>query len=129
MGCVPSAPYCDYPPAHKLAGAKPIGDISYEDVIKFQYCSGWGYSTPATLTQQKIDERYSGKFRFQMIQDEGITGNFEITAIFKNKSKRDGVLVHSKKYNNQDFPENDWTAFFKRMDDAIKANSWLNSNE
>ena len=62
-------------------------------------------------------------FRIELFQDEGVTGNLELTIFFNQKSiptdGKGGALVHSKK-GGQGYGYEDWNALYARLDKAIQ---------
>ena len=63
-----------------------MGIIDAKNVIKFEYCGGWGYRKIVVQTIAKIEETYPSKFHFTLYRDTGTTNRFEVTAYIGSKS-------------------------------------------
>ncbi len=65
-------------------------------------------------------------FRIELYQDEGVTGNLELTIFFNQKTVakdgKGGFLVHSKK-GGQGYGYEDWNSFYARLDKATQENT------
>ena len=57
-----------------------------------------------------------GKFKFAPFKDAGVTGRLEVS-IWTTANPAVVKLVHSK-MRGQGYPENNWEAFHKRLEEA-----------
>ena len=55
----------------------------YEMII--QYCGGWGYKNQALATQREVEKMHPQVFKYVLVKDGGITGNFEISMSLNNQ--------------------------------------------
>lgn len=69
-----------------------MGNKSASDLVKIEYCGGWGYSSRASYIAKGIEEVFGDKFRVELYRDKGATGRLEVTVTKAGKSQ----LVHSK---------------------------------
>ncbi len=66
----------------------------------------------------RLESKFPGQFRVELIQDPEETGRLECTVYF-NKTrvpldKEGGIVLHSKA-NGHGFPDEDWKAFDQRV--------------
>ncbi len=66
-----------------------LGNHEANNVIKIQYCGGWGYGPHATAFVEKVDKVLPGKFIYHYYKDAGKTGNFEVTVFFGTNEEND----------------------------------------
>ena len=82
------------------AGGQPtyvLGNKEAHNVIKIQYCGGWGYKPHADAFVAKIEKVLPGKFIYHYYADPGKTGNFEVTVWFGSQTENgEGVFIYSK---------------------------------
>ena len=71
---------------------------------------------------QRLEDKYPGKFKVELIQDAATTGRLELTVFFNSKSipadKKGGILVHSKT-NGLGMGYENWIAFESRVQEAL----------
>ena len=100
------------------------GNDEAKHFIAIEYCGGWGYYRPASAIAERIEAKYPDLFRIGFYQDAGVTGRLEVTIFFNSKEPTPkgvgGIKVHSKAAGQGMGYEN-WKAFEKRLDDAVKA--------
>ncbi len=66
-----------------------LGNKDANNVIKIQYCGGWGYKPKANAFVQKVENVLPGKFIYHYYMDVGSTGNFEVTVFFGTNTEND----------------------------------------
>ena len=85
------------------AGGQPtyvLGNKEANNLIKIQYCGGWGYRQNADFFVEKIEKVLPGKFKYHYYADPGKTGNFEVTVWFGSQSEDgEGLFIFSKHVN------------------------------
>ena len=74
---------------------------------------------------ERLEAKFPGKFKVELVQDAGTTGRLELTVFFNSKAipndKKGGQLVHSKT-NGQGMGYDNWPAFEQRVQEALQAN-------
>ena len=74
-----------------------LGNKDANNVIKFEYCGGWGYRRHCISAIEMIEQKYKGEFAYHLYRDPGVTGRLEATAYIGTKdTSGDGVILHSK---------------------------------
>ena len=83
-------------------GSKPSvemrGDENAKHYVLVNYCGGWGYYNYAAAIADRIEAKYPGQFKFELLPDDGTTGRLEVTIFFNSgeKAEKGGVVIHSK---------------------------------
>ena len=63
----------------KGASEETLGNVQGKYELRIQYCGGWGYKNQALATQREVEKMHPSVFKYVLVKDSGITGNFEIT--------------------------------------------------
>lgn len=75
-----------------------LGNKDAPNVLKFEYCGGWGYRRHCISAIEAIEQKHKGQFEYHLYRDPGVTGRLEATAFIgsKDSTGSDGILIHSK---------------------------------
>ena len=95
--------------------------------VLINYCGGWGYAKYAYAIVDRVEQKYPGQFRFELLPDNGTTGRLEVTLFpnSKDANGKNGIEVHSKA-KGQDYVHKDWAGFETRFANAVaQASNWV----
>jgi len=97
-----------------------LGNKDASNLMKIEYCGGWGYRKYAIELINKTEELFGAdQFVYHLFMDAGVTGRFEVTVFPGSKDENDsGVLIHSKK-NSGKYVSADWNGFFAGLEQAV----------
>ena len=94
-----------------------FGNKDAQNVLKIQYCGGWGYRRYAVDIVSKVDTNLGeGQFKYDLYRDPGVTGRLEVTLI--TASHPEGKLIHSKSQTKQ-YIHTDYPGFFAALEEAL----------
>ncbi len=102
------------------AGGEPDevqGNKDAQNLIKIQYCGGWGYRRYAVDLVSKVETNFgAGQFKYEFYMDPGVTGRLEVTLI--TPAHPEGVLLHSKAQTKA-YVHADYPTFFAALEQAL----------
>ena len=98
-----------------------LGNAEASNLIKIEYCGGWGYRKYAVGLIAEIEKVFgAGQFIYHLHMDQGVTGRLEVTVYPGSKTETDhGKLVHSKKASGT-YIHADYPGFFAALEEAMK---------
>ena len=101
------------------------GNPDANNLMKIEYCGGWGYRRHVVALVAKIEELYgAGQFIYHFHMDQGVTGRFEVTVFPGSKTENGaGKVVHSKKASGT-YVHADYPGFMAALEEAMK---WVSS--
>ena len=100
------------------------GNKDAQNVIKVEYCGGWGYRRYALDLVSKVEANFgAGQFKYEFYMDQGVTGRLEVTVV--TPAHPEGKLLHSKAQTKQ-YVHADYPAFFAALEEAL--GKWGNQN-
>jgi selT/selW/selH-like putative selenoprotein len=97
-----------------------LGNKDANNIMKIEYCGGWGYRRLAVEIINKVEELFgAGQFAYHLYMDPGVTGRLEVTVFPGSKAETgSGVLIHSKKASGK-YVSADWNGFFANLEQAV----------
>ena len=103
-----------------------LGNPEGSNMMKIEYCGGWGYRKYAVALIDKIEELFgAGQFIYHLHMDQGVTGRFEVTVFHGSKTENGaGKLVHSKKASGT-YVHADYPGFMAALEEAMKWASYF----
>ena len=103
-----------------------LGNPEGSNMMKIEYCGGWGYRKYAVALIDKIEELFgAGQFIYHLHADQGVTGRFEVTVFHGSKTENGaGKLVHSKKASGT-YVHADYPGFMAALEEAMKWASYF----
>ena len=97
------------------------GNPEANNLMKIEYCGGWGYYKYATGLITEIEKLFgAGQFIYHIYRDAGTTGRLEVTVFPGSKTENGaGKLVHSKKASGT-YVHADYPSFFGALEESLK---------
>lgn len=93
------------------------GNKDAQNVIKIEYCGGWGYRRYAVDLVSKVETNLgAGQFKYEFFMDQGVTGRLEVTLF--TPAHPEGVLIHSKAQTKA-YIHTDYPSFFAALEQAL----------
>ena len=101
------------------------GNPEANNLMKIEYCGGWGYHKYVVALVAKIEELFgAGQFIYHIYRDAGVTGRFEVTVFHGSKTENgSGKVVHSKKASGT-YVHADYPAFMAALEESLKWSHW-----
>ena len=97
------------------------GNPEANNLMKIEYCGGWGYYKYVTELIAKIEELFgAGQFIYHIYGDKGVTGRLEVTVFPGSKTENGaGKVVHSKKASGT-YIHADYPGFMAALEESLK---------
>ena len=98
-----------------------LGNPEATNLMKIEYCGGWGYRKYAVGLIAEIEKTFGANhFIYNLHMDEGVTGRFEVTVFHGSKTENgSGKLIHSKKASGT-YVHADYPSFFGALEESLK---------
>ncbi len=58
-------------PKYKVQSSSVKGDVNAPNVMKIEYCGGWGYRRKVDAAIGAIEHNHKGMFKYLLYKDEG----------------------------------------------------------